>query len=116
MVSGQAADRFDRRKILMFCYCGFALCSGLLLTLSWRGEVSVHHIYMVVILLGIVRSFNGPVSRAATAAVGAGRTFCERGGVEFEHPAGRDHSGAGARRIRLCVGPTDHRRCMQPLC
>ena len=64
LAAGHAADRFDRRKLLMVCYVGFALCSGLLLALAWRGTQSVHLIYVVVVCLGVVRSFNGPVSRA----------------------------------------------------
>ncbi len=64
LASGHAADRFDRRRLLMLCYAGFALCSGLLLAVSRvRGE-SVYPIYLVLVLLGIVRAFNGPVSRS----------------------------------------------------
>jgi MFS family permease len=64
LVSGHAADRFDRRRVVTVCYCGFALCSALLLTIAWRGIRSVHLIYGVVVLLGVVRAFNAPVSRA----------------------------------------------------
>jgi len=31
LVSGHAADRINRRKLLVFCYAAFAACSGLLL-------------------------------------------------------------------------------------
>jgi MFS family permease len=64
LISGHVADRFDRRRLLALCYCGFALCSGLLLGLAWRGSRSVSFIYIVLVLLGVVRSLNGPVSRA----------------------------------------------------
>jgi MFS family permease len=64
LVSGHAADRFDRRRVVTLCYCGFALCSALLLAIAWRGTRSVHLIYVVVVLLGVVRAFNAPVSRA----------------------------------------------------
>src|ERR1700722_10163889 len=36
LASGHAADRFDRRQLLLLCYSGFALCSGLLLGLAWH--------------------------------------------------------------------------------
>src|ERR1700683_1810037 len=36
LVSGHAADRVDRRKLMMLCYAGFAVCSSLLLTTSLR--------------------------------------------------------------------------------
>src|ERR1700681_419137 len=44
LFAGHAADLYDRRKLLMWCYGGFALCSAL--------------------LLGIFRCFNWPASRA----------------------------------------------------
>src|ERR1700680_3878029 len=41
LVSGHAADRFERRKVLLVCYVGYALCSGLLLFIEGRGVHSV---------------------------------------------------------------------------
>lgn len=64
LVSGHASDRFERRKVLSACYMGYALCSGLLLFLVESGIHSVNPIYAVLILLGIVRSFNGTASRS----------------------------------------------------
>ena len=64
LVSGHASDRFDRRKLLGVCYAGYAICSGLLLILSEQGAHAVRPIYMVLILLGVVRSFNGTASRS----------------------------------------------------
>jgi MFS family permease len=64
LVSGHASDRFERRKVLGTCYAGFALCSGLLLVLAQRGTHAVRPIYGVLILLGVVRSFNGTASRS----------------------------------------------------
>src|SRR3989442_12512749 len=62
--AGHAADRFDRRSLLTICYAGFALASGLLLATAWYNGRSVHAIYAIVVFLGIVRTFNWPVSRA----------------------------------------------------
>jgi MFS family permease len=64
LVSGHASDRFDRRKVLGACYAGYALCSGLLMMLAQRATHSVQPIYAVLILLGVVRSFNGTASRS----------------------------------------------------
>ena len=64
LVSGHAADRFDRRNLLITCYAGFSVCSGLLLFTCLRGMHAVYPIYIVVVLIGVVRSFNSPVSRA----------------------------------------------------
>jgi len=69
LFAGHAADIFDRRKLLIWCYGGFALCSSLLLAITWRAahsdhSIHVHSIYAVLVLLGVFRSFNFPVSRA----------------------------------------------------
>jgi len=71
LATGHAADRFDRRKLLMLCYYGFAACSGLLWAIALRrgGNYAspytrVYPIYAVLVLLGAVRSLSGPVSRA----------------------------------------------------
>ena len=64
LVSGHVADRYDRRKLIVVCYIGFALCCSLLLLTAVRDVRSVAYIFAVLVLLGIVRSFTGPVSRA----------------------------------------------------
>jgi len=64
LFAGHAADLFDRRKLLMWCYVGYGLCSALLLAISWRAPHSVHLIYAVLVLVGVSRSFSFPVSRA----------------------------------------------------
>ena len=69
LASGHAADRFDRRKLLLLCYTGYAVCSAWLLGITWhsahsRRTVSVNLIYGVLLLLGTVRSLSGPVTRA----------------------------------------------------
>src|SRR6202522_3217407 len=64
LVSGHASDRFERRNVLAICYAGFAVCSGLLLVLAGVEPRSVRPIYAVLILLGVVRSFNGTASRS----------------------------------------------------
>jgi len=63
-ISGHASDRYERRNVLTVCYAGFALCFALLLVLARRGVPSVTPIYVVLILLGIFRSFNGTASRS----------------------------------------------------
>jgi MFS family permease len=64
LIGGHAADRFDRRRLLIWCYGGFAFCQGLLLVISIQAPRSVGLIYVVLVLLGSVRSFNWPASRA----------------------------------------------------
>ena len=64
LLAGHVADIFDRRKVLIACDVGFGLCFFLLLLLSAYKTQSVAAIYAVLVLLGVVRSFNGPASRA----------------------------------------------------
>jgi MFS family permease len=63
-VSGHASDRFKRRNVLSICYVGFAVCFALLFALAHRRVHTVAAIYVVLLLLGVVRSFNGTASRA----------------------------------------------------
>jgi MFS family permease len=63
-ISGHASDRFERRNVLTICYAGFAVCFALLLALGHRRVHSVAAIYVVLLLLGVVRSFNGTASRS----------------------------------------------------
>jgi MFS family permease len=64
LLAGHVADTLDRRRVLIACDVGFAICFVLLLILTAMGTRSVAAIYVVLVLLGIVRSFNGPASRA----------------------------------------------------
>jgi len=64
LVSGHAADRLNRRKLMIWCDVGFAVCFALLLGITLRASVSIAAIYVVLVLLGVTRSFNAPVSRA----------------------------------------------------
>ena len=63
-ISGHASDRFERRNVLSACYAGYAVCFALLLVLTERGLHSVNAIYVVLVLVGVVRSFNGTASRS----------------------------------------------------
>ena len=64
LVTGHAADAFNRRKLLMTCYAGFGVCSALLLFYALSGLRTVLPMYGIVVLLGVVRSFNNPASRS----------------------------------------------------
>src|ERR1700746_3385906 len=63
-ISGHASDHFERRDVLSFCYGGWAVCFALLLILTERGTPSITSIYVVLVLIGVVRSFNSTASRA----------------------------------------------------
>lgn len=64
LLAGHAADRFSRKNLLLTCNLGFAICCALLIEITARGAHTVRPIYGVLVLLGIVRSFNSPAGRA----------------------------------------------------
>lgn len=64
LVSGHAADRFPRRRIIMACYAGYAGCSTALLALTLGGNRTVWLIYAALIANGVVRSFIGAASQS----------------------------------------------------
>ena len=64
LLAGHVADIFDRKKVLIACDVGFGVCFLLLLLLTAYRIQSVAPIYVVLVLLGVVRSFNGPASRS----------------------------------------------------
>lgn len=69
LVAGHVTDRFDRKKLLTLCYIGFALSSALLLAVTLHEE-SLHRaqtvapIFAILFLVGCVRTFSMPSSRA----------------------------------------------------
>jgi MFS family permease len=69
LLAGHVTDRFDRRKLLSICYIGYALSSALLLVVTLRAEAlhraqTVTPIFAILFLVGCVRCFSMPASRA----------------------------------------------------
>ena len=64
LFSGHVADRYNRRKLMSINFSGYTLCSTLFLFVTLHGAHTVYPIYAILILLGIVRAFSAPVSRA----------------------------------------------------
>jgi MFS family permease len=63
-ISGHVSDRYERSKVLTSCYAGYAVCFALFLILTRSSSPSISAIYVVLILVGIVRSFNSTASRS----------------------------------------------------
>jgi len=75
LIAGHAADRFNRKNLLLACNLGFAACCVLLIEITWHGAHSVRPIYGVLILLGIVRSFNSPAGRSLLPVLVPAKVF-----------------------------------------
>jgi MFS family permease len=63
-ISGQAADRFHRRNILLGCNLAYLAGSLVLLFATLHGARSVVPIFAVLVLLGAARAFAMPASQA----------------------------------------------------
>lgn len=68
LAAGHAADRYDKRKIILCCYGLQAVCTAVLLWLSlsdWalRGG-RIWPIYAVLVGIGLGRAFSGPAASA----------------------------------------------------
>jgi MFS family permease len=68
LAAGHAADRYDRRHIILICYALQAVCTAGMLWLSlapWAlANGRIWPIYAVLIGIGIGRAFSGPASSA----------------------------------------------------
>jgi MFS family permease len=62
--AGHAADRFDRRRIILLCYSLQVLGTLALVLITRAGPQSVYPIYAVLFLIGTGRAFSGPASSA----------------------------------------------------
>jgi MFS family permease len=62
-VTGHAADRFDRRALLIGCHALLSLCAALLYALAHAGS-GVSAIYAVLVVVGCARAFAGPAGQA----------------------------------------------------
>ncbi|MEO3389396.1 MFS transporter [Mesorhizobium sp. CAU 1741] len=67
LVTGAVADRFGRRLIMALSIILEAFCALALLVLTLRGLTSVVHVFMVLAMFGVARSFFGPASASLVA-------------------------------------------------
>ncbi len=73
--AGAAADRFERKRIVLVCHALFgmvALCLGLA---GLRGQPSLPAIYAVLVLLGSARAFNAPAAQALMPSLVSSEAF-----------------------------------------
>ncbi len=62
--AGHAADRFDRRSVILVCYSLQILCTLSLFLFAWFGLRNIALIYLVLFLVGTGRAFSGPAASA----------------------------------------------------
>lgn len=64
LAAGHAADRYDRRRIILLCYSLQFLCTVALLWFALHGIQKIWPIYAVLVGIGLGRAFSGPASSA----------------------------------------------------
>ena len=64
LVTGTAADRFDRRQIMTACIVGEALCALALLVFTAAALRTVLPIFAILVIIGTLRAFFGPAQQA----------------------------------------------------
>jgi MFS family permease len=64
LAAGHAADRYDRRTIILICYSLQAVCTVALLEFALHGITRIWPIYAVLFGIGMGRAFSGPAASA----------------------------------------------------
>jgi MFS family permease len=64
LVTGAAADRFNRRGIMSLCLLLEAAVCFALLAVTWSGTRSVMPVFAILVVFGIARAFFGPASQS----------------------------------------------------
>ena len=63
LLVGHVADRYDRRHIVSICQLIEAVAAGTLATLTLRGTITEHAIFMLVAVIGAARAFTMPAQQ-----------------------------------------------------
>jgi MFS family permease len=66
-LAGVAADRFDRKRIVLVCYAGISLACALLTVLSAQGLLTPGIVLAVSAAMGVAFAFSGPANFAIAA-------------------------------------------------
>jgi MFS family permease len=64
LVGGHAADRFDRRRVILICYALQAACGLVLWRAAAQDLEDVRWVYLAMMLYGAARAFSSPASSA----------------------------------------------------
>jgi MFS family permease len=64
LVAGEAADRFERRRLLLACYGILTACTASLAWIARQPRPEVWWIYAVLVAVGLGRTFAGPAAQS----------------------------------------------------
>jgi len=94
LVGGHAADRFDRRRVLLICYAAQVACAGLLWGFAGWGLQDVRIIYLALALFGGARAFSAPAASALLPSL-----------VPLDRLSRAVAWGASVRQVAVISGP-----------
>jgi len=66
-IAGVAADRFDRKKIVLTCYASVTVCCGVLTVATATDWLTPGRLLAIAFALGLSFAFSGPASHAIAA-------------------------------------------------
>ena len=64
LTAGSVADRYEKRKILIFTQLGLMFLAFAFAALTYSGEIALWNVFLVATLLGVVTAFDLPASQA----------------------------------------------------
>jgi MFS family permease len=64
LLAGHAADRFERRHILLVCYAAMAAWQLVLFAAARHGGHDLAAVYTVLVCIGVTRAFQGPAQQS----------------------------------------------------
>jgi len=75
LFAGHAADRYDRKRVIVLCNVAHVLCAAALLTLTLLKVATVWPIFVALGFLGIARAFHAPAAQAIMPNLVPGAAF-----------------------------------------
>jgi len=64
LLAGPLADRFPKRKLLLFTQSGFMILALILATLTYLGWIEYWHVLVLAVLLGLINTLDVPVRQS----------------------------------------------------
>ncbi len=64
MLGGAAADKMDRKKLLIACYSLYTVCGFLFGFLIMSGQIQLYHALTLIFIRGIIRAFESPTRQS----------------------------------------------------
>ena len=81
--AGAVSDRWDKKKILLFCDTAAMLCTLTVFVLLKTGRLEIWHLYLVNAFTGLMNTIQQPASEVATTALLPRKFYQKVGGLRY---------------------------------